>query len=447
VFALGRPETYLHCVSASQQRRCPSGAHLLPAIENGIEVDAYRPRYRKMPFTLALGRMCPEKGYHIALDAAARAGVACVIGGELFRYAAHEQYFRQEVAWRLDGNRRRFLGPLGMERKRRLLAAAKCLLAPSLAPETSSLVAMEALACGTPVIAFPSGALADIIQDGRTGYLVRDQEEMADAINRIDQLSGADCRADAEARLSSDRMVREYLETYSRIVGRDGSTVVRRGLRVDILKGQEALSSLESDWMRLFDNCPAATPFSSPHWLLPWWEIFGGAEPHIITVRSADELVGILPMYRFKGRLYAVGNGITDYLDCLIQPDNEEGVARRLWEQLESCDLRDIPRDSPLIRYAPARLRQCISEDSNCLTVDLRNLDISFRLLGNLRYAERRLQQLGRVVIRPASARRQVDDARAKRSSCGCSAATIPPCGLSEPAYSRNASTVRIVHR
>ncbi|TIP77421.1 MAG: glycosyltransferase family 4 protein, partial [Mesorhizobium sp.] len=85
-------------------------------------------------------RICPEKGIHLALDATKQAGVPLVIGGKVYPYETHAQYFRDEVQPRL-GNRRRFLGPLGFVAKRRFLNAARCLVIPSLAAETSSLVA------------------------------------------------------------------------------------------------------------------------------------------------------------------------------------------------------------------------------------------------------------------------------------------------------------------
>jgi glycosyltransferase involved in cell wall biosynthesis len=99
-------------------------------------------------------------------------------------------------------------------RKRRLLSAARCLLLPSLAPETSSLVTMEALACGTPVIAFPAGALPEIVEHGRTGFIVEDEREMAEAIHAATRIDPDVCRAAARQRFSFARTVERYVALY-----------------------------------------------------------------------------------------------------------------------------------------------------------------------------------------------------------------------------------------
>ncbi len=169
-------------------------------------------------FALMLGRVCPEKGVHHAVEAARLADMPLLIGGEVFGYEAHRRYFEDEVRPRLDA-RRRFLGPLGFARKRRLLSAARCLLAPSLAPETSSLVAMEAAACGTPVVAFPSGALAEIVEPGRTGFLVQGVAEMARAMREAGAIDPETCRAVARARFSLRGMVERYLGVYETLSG------------------------------------------------------------------------------------------------------------------------------------------------------------------------------------------------------------------------------------
>lgn len=213
-----RPRTFLHCVSPSQQRAAPAGATFLPPIENGVPVDSLALQIRKRPFAFAMGRICPEKGLHLAVDAARRAGLPLLLAGQLFPYPEHERYFQAELAPRLVGEGVRLLGPIGFARKRRLLTAARCLLAPSLAPETSSLVAMEALACGTPVVAFRAGALPDIVEEGKTGFLVDHVEEMAEAIKRVDTLDPHLCRKIARERFSSARMTAQYLARYKELV-------------------------------------------------------------------------------------------------------------------------------------------------------------------------------------------------------------------------------------
>jgi glycosyltransferase involved in cell wall biosynthesis len=216
VFAGTRADVHLHCVSDSQRRACPPGARLLPVMANGVPVQALQSRNRKRPFALALGRICTEKNQHQALDAGRLAGIPVLLAGQVFPYEAHQRYFAEQVVPRL-GRERRFLGPLDFARKRRLLTAARCLLIPSLAPETSSLVAMEALACGTPVIAFRSGALPDIVQHGETGFLVRDVQEMAAAIAACDRIDPAHCRAVARERFALDRTTRKYLDVYQQL--------------------------------------------------------------------------------------------------------------------------------------------------------------------------------------------------------------------------------------
>jgi glycosyltransferase involved in cell wall biosynthesis len=217
IFRLARPETWLHPVSQAQHRACPPCPFLLAPILNGVPVDDLSSRVSRRGFALNLGRICPEKNQHQALEAGDMAGMPVLLGGQVFPYPAHEAYWREAVQTRLAHGPHRFLGPLGFVRKRRLLSAARCLLSTSLAPETSSLVAMEALACGTPVIAFPSGALPEIVEHGVTGFLVESPRDMALAMREADRLDPEACREAARRRFSATAMVARYLELYARL--------------------------------------------------------------------------------------------------------------------------------------------------------------------------------------------------------------------------------------
>jgi glycosyltransferase involved in cell wall biosynthesis len=207
------PTLFLNPVSASQAGTCPAGSRILAPIPNGVPIDTLASDAPAAAHCLFLGRICPEKGVHLALEAARKADADLLIGGQVFPYPAHEDYFAREVRPRLDA-RRRFLGPLGFAEKRRLLASARALLVPSLAPETSSLVAMEALACGTPVIAYRAGALPEIVDHGRTGYLVDSADDMAEAIGEAGRIDRALCRSVARARFALPRMVDAYMAAY-----------------------------------------------------------------------------------------------------------------------------------------------------------------------------------------------------------------------------------------
>ena len=219
-FEMTRPNTWLNCVSHDEATRTWPLPRMLPPIPNGVPVDRLgAARVSKRGYTLLLARVCPEKGLHLALQATRTAGLPLLIGGEIFPYAAHQDYFEQEVK-PLLGERWRYLGPLGFARKRRLLAGARCLLIPSLAPETSSLVAMEAASCGTPVIAFRSGALPEVVEHGRTGFVVDDVDGMVTALAQIGTIDPGECRRVARERFSLEQMTGRYLAQYGELAQR-----------------------------------------------------------------------------------------------------------------------------------------------------------------------------------------------------------------------------------
>ncbi len=229
IFQWNRERLHLNCVSGSQRSQCPPSPLLLPTIPNGIEVQKFTVGEKKKNFALALGRICPEKAFERALQAARKARVDAVLAGELFPYPKHHEYYGREIAPLLDA-RRRFVGPLTFPAKRKLLSQARCLLVSSTVAETSSLVAMEALASGTPVVAFRTGALGEIVEHGRTGFLVDSVEEMAEAIRRVRQLSPWDCRRSAEQRFAAADMIRSYMELYDQLIlaSRNGSYAPQR---------------------------------------------------------------------------------------------------------------------------------------------------------------------------------------------------------------------------
>ena len=213
-----RPNTALVCVSKAQRASAASDVPVTAVVPNGVDVTSFLSSRRKGRYALILGRICPEKAPHLAIAAAERAQVELVIAGTAFDYPEHRQYFETMIRPRL-GRNARFIGAVGGGQKRQLLAGAKCLLVPSQAPETSSLVAMEAFAAGTAVIAWRSGALPEVVSDGRTGFIVSSVEEMADAIPRAARIRSETCRREARRRFDGQQMISRYLGLYQRLTG------------------------------------------------------------------------------------------------------------------------------------------------------------------------------------------------------------------------------------
>jgi len=217
-----RPNTALVCVSKTQRRCAAPDVRITAVVPNGVDVANVGSTRGKGSYALMLGRICPEKAPHLAIEAAERAHMELFIAGTVFDYPEHRQYFNTIMRPRL-GPHARFLGEVGGGRKAQLLAGAKCLLIPSQAPETSSLVAMEAIAAGTPVIAWRSGALPEIVSDGRTGFIVSSVEEMASAIRRTAMISPEACRREAQRRFDGQQMLSDYLGLY-KTMAREANT-------------------------------------------------------------------------------------------------------------------------------------------------------------------------------------------------------------------------------
>ena len=123
-------------------------------------------------------------------------------------------------------------------------------------------------------------------------------------------------------------------------------------IHLEVITDAAALPALLPEWEALWERCPAATPFQSPCWLLPWWRQFGTPHPRVAVLRDGGALTGLLPLYRLAERLLPIGVGISDYLDVLIAPEAPPDAASLLLRcalrKDTSCDLPELPTASPL---------------------------------------------------------------------------------------------------
>jgi glycosyltransferase involved in cell wall biosynthesis len=200
-------------ISDYQRRTYPHLAYL-GTIHNSVDVGALSFRKDKDEYALFLGRFNPDKGPHIAIDVARKLGIRLLMAGKVNEL--QERTFFEQVIQPQLGRDIEYLGEVSNEPKAALLAGAKMVLFPIMWPEPFGLVMVEAAAVGTPVIAFRNGSSPEVIDHGRTGFVVDTPEEMVAAARRVDEIDPAACRAWAEEHFDLPRMVAEYEAAYSR---------------------------------------------------------------------------------------------------------------------------------------------------------------------------------------------------------------------------------------
>jgi len=206
----------LVALSRTQAESAPAGVRIAGVVPNPIIVDRWPLHTEKHDYVLWAGRMDPVKGAHRAIEAARRAGRTLVLAGPV--QTGQERYFREQVEPHIDGRRVRYVGEVAGVAKQELYANAAALLMPVRWREPFGMVMVEALACGTPVIAFPEGAAAEIVIDGQNGMLVADEAEMARAISEVGSIDPLRCRASAAERYDISVTVTGYERVYRQAI-------------------------------------------------------------------------------------------------------------------------------------------------------------------------------------------------------------------------------------
>ncbi len=209
------PEASYICISQFQcnQETMPNRR----TIHHGIDLSQYRLQVEKQRYLSFVGRIAPIKGVHLAIEVARQVGIPLRIAGDI--QPAYRDYFEQKIKPELDGNFIEYVGLADLEAKNELLGNSIAMLFPIQWNEPFGLVMVEAMACGTPVLALRGGSVPEIVKDGVSGYVCRSAKDMARKIEQL-KFNPADVRSYVEENFSIEKMVRNYEAAYSDAIER-----------------------------------------------------------------------------------------------------------------------------------------------------------------------------------------------------------------------------------
>ena len=203
-------------ISESQRRPLP-WINWQRTVYHGLPLDLYAFGGQPQDYLVFVGRISPEKGLDDAIEIAGRTGLRLKIAAKVDR--ADREYFEQVMQPLLGRPYVEYLGEATQQEKGDLIRGALAMLVPVNWPEPFGLVMIEAMACGTPVIAYRRGSIPELLEDGVNGFIVRDIEEAAQAVERVGGVNRAACRRVFEKRFTAARMARDYMNVYAALAG------------------------------------------------------------------------------------------------------------------------------------------------------------------------------------------------------------------------------------
>ena len=220
-------------VSISENQRIPlPQANWVGTVYHGLPPDLLRPSFEPGSYLAFLGRLTVEKGPEPAMRIARAVGMPLHIAAKVPR--GETTYFKERIEPQVDGRQVRLIGEVNDRAKQGFLAGAAALLFPIDWPEPFGLVMIEAMACGTPVIAFRSGSVPEVVDHGITGFVVSDEEEAIQAIGRLSKLDRRRVRAQFEKRFTSRRMAEEYLNHYAALAPEVNNVKPQKVAKIDL---------------------------------------------------------------------------------------------------------------------------------------------------------------------------------------------------------------------